>query len=128
MLLYANRSFFRVVLQASGSIFFALPNLALGIVLAALAMGAQHLADIESVLAPFFASFYVINAINMFIGWAVVHRMNLAWTRYWEGLSQLHTMYSKWLDSFTMIVAFAEVSIARAERPESRTAASLSKA
>merc|ERR1712032_1068559 len=34
-----------------------------------------------------------------------------AWQRYWEAMTQLHIMYSKWSDAFTQCVAFVNVSV-----------------
>jgi len=44
-----------------------------------------------------------------------VFRTNLGWQRYWEAITQLHIMYSKWGDAYTQLVAFADVTVEHAQ-------------
>jgi len=111
MLLYCNRSFLRLVLTHYGSIFMRLDNLIMGAVNALAAGLCQYAIDVESEYAPKLPHHYGMHALGVIVGFAVVFRTNLGWQRYWEAVSQLHTMYSKWGDAFSQAFAFASVSI-----------------
>ena len=43
-------------------------------------------------LAPKFA----LHAAGVFVGFAGVFRSNLSWARYWNGVTHMHFMHSKW--------------------------------
>lgn len=111
MLLYCNRSFFRVVLQRHGSIFLRTDILICSLVLGGAAASLQYLIDQESVVAPELPHHYGMHALGVVVAFAVVFRTNLGWQRYWESVTQLHFMYSKWADAYTQMYAFAQVTI-----------------
>lgn len=111
MLLYCNRSFLRVVLTFTGSVFFNPWTVFQGLCLAGIAVVLQFFIESGNRLAPKLPSHYGILALGGLVGFAVVFRMNLAWGRYWEAVTQLHFMYSKWADAFSQIFAFARVSV-----------------
>lgn len=111
MLLYCNRSLVRVVLHASGSVFWRRENLAAGATLAVVSACMQLLSNMGSHLAPKLPHHYGIMVLGSVVGFAVVFRTNLGWQRYWESVTQLHFMYSKWADAYTQMNAFAQVTI-----------------
>jgi len=111
MLLYCNRSFLRLVLTRQGSIFLRGDNLLIGIILAIVAAMLHHLIQTESPWAPQIDHHYGMHALGGIVGFAVVFRTNLGWQRYWEAVTQLHAMYSKWGDAFLQAVAFASATV-----------------
>lgn len=115
MLLYCNRSFWRVVLQRHGSIFLRKDISVFSLVLATAAAGLQYLIDSDSVVAPDLPHHYGMHALGVVVAFAVVFRTNLGWQRYWESVTQLHFMYSKWADAYTQMYAFAQVTIEQTE-------------
>eukprot|EP00929_Paragymnodinium_shiwhaense_P119760 TRINITY_DN91657_c0_g1_i1.p1 TRINITY_DN91657_c0_g1~~TRINITY_DN91657_c0_g1_i1.p1 ORF type:complete len:746 (+),score=116.48 TRINITY_DN91657_c0_g1_i1:125-2362(+) len=111
MLLYNNRSFWRTVLTYHGSAFYAPKSLVLGGLLS-LATGMLHyLILIDSPYAPNLPHHYAMHAFGVVIAFAIVFRTNLSWSRYWEAVSSVHVMYSKWADAFMQVSAFATVTI-----------------
>lgn len=114
MLLYDNRSFFRLVLCRYGSIFMRTDSMSMGIIIAGTSAFLQHLIDTNDRFAPRLPHHYAIHALGVLVGFAVVFRTNLGWNRYWEAVGQLHLMYSKWGDAFSQLLAFASVSVDRA--------------
>lgn len=114
MLVYFNRSFFRVILCRYGSIFLRTDSVSIGLSIAGVAAVMQHLIDVESPYAPEFPHHYSMLTLGGVVAFAVVFRTNLGWSRYWEAIGQLHTMYSKWGDTFMQIIAFASVSVENA--------------
>lgn len=114
MLLYDNRSLFRLVFATYGSIFLKLDNIFFAIVIAGAAAILQELVDGENKYAPKLPHHYGMHALGGMIVIALVFRTNQGWGRYWEAVGQLHLMYSKWGDAFAQIFAFSQVSIMRA--------------
>eukprot|EP00930_Biecheleria_cincta_P046469 TRINITY_DN3204_c0_g1_i1.p1 TRINITY_DN3204_c0_g1~~TRINITY_DN3204_c0_g1_i1.p1 ORF type:complete len:620 (-),score=110.06 TRINITY_DN3204_c0_g1_i1:110-1714(-) len=51
-----------------------------------------------------------MQAMGSLVVFVVVFRTNLGWSRYWEAITQLHFMYSKWTDAFSQFCAFTDVS------------------
>lgn len=119
MLIYCNRSFFRLVLSRYGSIFLRADNFVMALIVAGAAAFLQHLIDIDSRYAPQLPHHYGMHALGVVVGFAVVFRTNLGWQRYWEAVTQLHIMYSKWGDAFSQLIAFAGVSMSRAKAKKS---------
>mmetsp|Transcript_43860 Transcript_43860/g.80347 ORF Transcript_43860/g.80347 Transcript_43860/m.80347 type:complete len:511 (+) Transcript_43860:87-1619(+) len=115
MLIYCNRSFFRLVLTRYGSIFMRFDNLFMALIVAGAAAALQHLIDTDSRYAPELPHHYGMHALGVIVGFAVVFRTNLGWQRYWEAVTQLHIMYSKWGDAFSQLIAFSGVSMSRAK-------------
>eukprot|EP00931_Biecheleriopsis_adriatica_P117733 TRINITY_DN93219_c0_g1_i1.p1 TRINITY_DN93219_c0_g1~~TRINITY_DN93219_c0_g1_i1.p1 ORF type:complete len:598 (+),score=104.53 TRINITY_DN93219_c0_g1_i1:241-1794(+) len=56
------------------------------------------------------------------VTFAVVFRTNQGWQRYWEGVTNLHLMYSKWADSYSQFCGFVSVTLhkLRSSDPESK--------
>lgn len=116
MLLYCNRSFLRLVLTQRGSIFLRRDNLLMGIALASVSAFLQYLVNIDSQYAPKLqgsGQHFGMHALGGIVGFAVVFRTNLGWQRYWEAVTQLHIMYSKWGDAYSQAFAFASVTVER---------------
>lgn len=115
MLLYNNRSFFRVVLACYGSIFFDATNMGMGLFIAGIAALLQYFIDQDASYKVDIDHHYGLHALGTIVGFSVVFRTNLGWSRYWEAVSALHLMYSKWGDAFSQLFAFASVSVERAK-------------
>lgn len=114
MLLYCNRNYLRVIVTCWGSVFWNVSSLSRGLTLAAATAVLQYLSDVGSEWAPKLAHHYGMHALGVIVGFACVFRNNLSWSRYWEAVTQLHFMYSKWADAYSQIFAFASVTIQRA--------------
>lgn len=114
MLLYSNASFTRIILCRWGSIFWQYDQIVRSLFIAVATGVLQHLIFIDSPFAPKIPDKYALHAIGVFVGFACVFRTNLSWARYWEAVTHLHFMYSKWGDAFSQIHAFATVTMARA--------------
>eukprot|EP00927_Polykrikos_kofoidii_P023935 TRINITY_DN21872_c0_g1_i1.p1 TRINITY_DN21872_c0_g1~~TRINITY_DN21872_c0_g1_i1.p1 ORF type:complete len:629 (+),score=79.89 TRINITY_DN21872_c0_g1_i1:33-1889(+) len=107
MLLYNNRSFLRIIFAQRGSVFYRRDNVITGLALSALCVAIQYMAsELPVDYAPHIQTYYAIHALGGVVSFAVVFRTNLGWQRYWEGVTQLHIMYSKWSDAYTQVVAF----------------------
>jgi len=44
------------------------------------------------------------------LSFLIIMRTNLSYNRYWEGISQVIVMHSKWVDSMTQLLSFDELS------------------
>eukprot|EP00929_Paragymnodinium_shiwhaense_P002151 TRINITY_DN102357_c0_g1_i1.p1 TRINITY_DN102357_c0_g1~~TRINITY_DN102357_c0_g1_i1.p1 ORF type:complete len:611 (-),score=92.54 TRINITY_DN102357_c0_g1_i1:27-1859(-) len=111
MLVYSNRGILRIILTCSASVVWRQASLLPGLVLALLAVLAQYLIQTEHPWAPKIVHHYGIHALGGIVSFAVVFRTNLGWQRYWEGITQLHIMYSKWADAYSQVVAFAKTTM-----------------
>jgi len=120
MLLYNNRSFFRLVFTVQGSIFWKPSCLLLGALCAGLSLLLRFLLEQDFIVATELQQrhHYGMHALGGVVGFAVVFRTNLGWHRYWEAVSQLHFMYSKWGDAYSQCFAFASVSMDKAAKSD----------
>lgn len=87
----------------------------MALIIAGAAAALQHMIDSDSRYAPQLPHHYSMHALGVVVGFAVVFRTNLGWMRYWEAVTQLHIMYSKWGDAFSQLIAFSGVSMSRAK-------------
>jgi len=53
---------------------------------------------------------YAHQVFTFGLSFLVIMRTNLAYSRYWEGISEASTMQTKWMDAVTQILAFDELS------------------
>lgn len=113
MLLYCNKSYFRIICCYWGSVFWRYDQILRGLLIAVCTGILQHLIFIESDYAPRIPDKFAMHAVGVVVGFAAVFRTNLGWARYWEAVTQLHFMYSKWGDAYSQIFAFASVTIER---------------
>eukprot|EP00931_Biecheleriopsis_adriatica_P072741 TRINITY_DN47155_c0_g1_i1.p1 TRINITY_DN47155_c0_g1~~TRINITY_DN47155_c0_g1_i1.p1 ORF type:complete len:555 (-),score=87.97 TRINITY_DN47155_c0_g1_i1:187-1851(-) len=111
MLLYHNRSFVRLIFQSFGSVFFKVKPIFGGIFIASVTGGLQALVDEGVEYAPSVPHQYGMQALGAIVTFAVVFRTNLGWQRYWEAITQLHFMYSKWADAYAQFCGFAVTTI-----------------
>jgi len=118
MLLYHNKSFWRIVLERRGSVTYSCSGFMCGLLVAAMTWALCYLIEIDHPFAPKIPHHWGITAVGNIMVFAVVFRTNLGWTRYWEALSQQHFMYSKWSDALTQFCAFAHCTIERLEKQE----------
>ena len=89
-----------------------------GLVIAGLGCGVQYgLADWEAVEA--IQHQYGFQAFGVGVTFSIVFRAQHAWNRYWEAVTELHFMYSKWADAFSQFQAFVEVTKRAAETIDS---------
>lgn len=115
MLLYSNRGFVRIAFERRGSIILQTRNVIIGCALAGVCIGLQHLINVRSPYAPRIPNNYGMSAMGVVVAFATVFRTNQAWQRYWEGLTQVQSMYSKWEDTFAQISVFISTSIVTAK-------------
>jgi len=54
-----------------------------------------------------------LHTLGMIVAFATVFRVNLAWQRYWEALTSVHSMYSKWGDAFMQFATFCACDAAK---------------
>ncbi|CAE7884618.1 UPF0187 protein [Symbiodinium microadriaticum] len=125
MLLYNNRRLLRLLLQRQGSIFFRPETLLAGLVLAGLGAAVQHSIDSGWEYAPNIEHHYGFQAVGVGVTFAIVFRTQLAWGRFWEAVTHLHMMYSKWMDAFAQFQAFAEITAKAAFEEGDRARADL---
>ena len=50
-----------------------------------------------------FAPKFPLHAVRVFVGFAGVFRTNLSWARYWNAVTRMHFMHSKWSDLFSQV-------------------------
>lgn len=110
MLLYYNKSFFWLSVERRGSVFYRCDSLLGGILVAGLGVLVQWWLDSDFEISPKIFHHYGFQALGAGVTFSIVFRTQLAWNRYWEAVTQLHFMYSKWADAFSQFQAFAEVT------------------
>eukprot|EP00929_Paragymnodinium_shiwhaense_P077940 TRINITY_DN4026_c0_g2_i2.p1 TRINITY_DN4026_c0_g2~~TRINITY_DN4026_c0_g2_i2.p1 ORF type:complete len:619 (-),score=114.78 TRINITY_DN4026_c0_g2_i2:167-2023(-) len=115
MLLYSNRGLCRIVLTSTASVVWRRDSLIPGCIIAFISVAIQYLIENEYEWAPKISHHYGIHALGGIVCFAVVFRTNLGWQRYWEAITQLHVMYSKWVDAYSQVCAFARVTIEAAK-------------
>lgn len=57
-----------------------------------------------------FKNAYAHQIFTFGLSFLVIMRTNLSYSRYWEGISELIAMWSKWTDAVTNIIAFDELA------------------
>jgi len=91
----------------------------IGFVVAGVTAGLQIWKDVamgDSLTVP---HQYTMQTLGGMVTMAVVFRLNQSWNRYWEGVTQLHFMYSKWADSYSQFSGFVSVTVQKTrERPD----------
>jgi len=96
-----------VVFQLTGSVVFGdWRQISFGLLLAGVTLGLHFLNVIGSRYAPKIPDSYGLHSLGMVVTFVTVFRVNLAWQRYWEALTSVHIMYSKWGDSFMQFATF----------------------
>merc|ERR1719343_1913581 len=118
MLLYHNGSFWRLVLERRGSIFFRWKAMVSGFVMGFMALGIQLAIHFKFEFAPDIPHHFGILSLGSIVAFAVVFRTSLGWGRYWEAMSQLHFMHSKWADAYSQVHAFSQVTMASLDNSE----------
>ncbi|CAK9113980.1 unnamed protein product, partial [Durusdinium trenchii] len=96
--------------ERRGSVFYRLDSILGGLLVATLGGLVQYSRDHGWEYAPDIHHHYGFQALAAGVTFAVVFRTQLAWNRYWEAVTQLHFMYSKYADAFQQFYAFAEVT------------------
>lgn len=115
MLLYHNKSLFALSLTRLGSVFYRWDSILWGLVIAGMGCGVQYWLD-SGDLDSAIQNQYGFQAFGVGLTFCIVFRAQNAWNRYWEAVTQLHFMYSKWTDAFSLFQAFAEVTKMAAEK------------
>ncbi|CAJ1341156.1 unnamed protein product, partial [Effrenium voratum] len=117
MLLYYNKSCLGLLyLERRGSVFYRYDSVLGGLIVAGLGALVQYSRDHGWEYAPEIQHHYGFQALGAGVTFAIVFRTQLAWNRYWEAVTQLHFMYSKFADAFSQFYAFSEVTIRAAQR------------
>ena len=57
----------------------------------------------------FFNDPYSISLIGVVFGYLSVARLNMCYNRYWEGVSHIKSMYSKWSDAFSQAIVLDRI-------------------
>mmetsp|Transcript_36396 Transcript_36396/g.95968 ORF Transcript_36396/g.95968 Transcript_36396/m.95968 type:complete len:163 (-) Transcript_36396:1131-1619(-) len=65
----------------------------------------DHL-GVSTVLGDTFAEAYAMQLFGVVFGFLSVTRLNMSYQRYWEGISSIKTMYSKWGDAAVQVITF----------------------
>lgn len=115
MLLYDNRSFFRLLFETKGSVVWERSAVVSGCFLAVFSVLLQWMHYQNTWYSPFLSHHYGMHALGVVVAFTTVFRTNLCWHRYWEAITHLHVMYSKWEDAFSGVYAFASVSLRNAK-------------
>ncbi|CAE7252163.1 unnamed protein product, partial [Symbiodinium pilosum] len=84
MLLYYNKSFFWLLLERRGSVFYRCDSLFGGVLIAGLGGLVQWMRDTRWDYAPEIYHHYGFQALGAGVTFAIVFRTQLAWNRYWE--------------------------------------------
>ena len=87
-----------------------------GLIAASMTVMIEHLFKDEAFLNHLFDHPYPYTVFANMVGFALVFRTNVAYNRYWEGLSNLKAMTSKWGDAAALTLTFD-----RHERPAAPT-------
>jgi len=114
MLIYPNRCRSRLVFSRYGSVVFGPWNVTIGVVVTLVTAFLHYLREIDSEWAPKIRHFYGGHAFVFFLSMATVFRNNVSWSRYWEAVTQVQFMYSKWADAYLQMFAFSSVTVQRA--------------
>lgn len=113
MLLYSNYTFWRIVFATQGSLIYRYQNLLSGGLVAVFTLALVMLQNQESWLVDLISPSENLGwrMIGDMVVVIVVFHSRLAWQRYWEALTQLQSMYSKWTDAMTQTRAFFDVTL-----------------
>jgi hypothetical protein len=57
-------------------------------------------------VGDFFGETYPMQLFGIVFGYLMVSRLNICYSRYWEGVSHVKTMHSKWADACSQVIAF----------------------
>lgn len=113
MILYNNRDIRGILLHRTGSVIFsasacypALVSSLLCVVILAWP-GMKEYAIISGSVARIYATI---------LGFVIVFRTNMAFGRFFEGVTHVQAMFSKWRDAFASLIVFIEASIAEYEK------------
>jgi len=108
----------RVLLQLQGSVF---PKAMLFAVPCALISAFLKMFSLRYALGDFVEVFNdsaAFSGFSLVLGFLFVFRTNIAYNRYWEGVTAGHRMCAEWLDAASNIIAFTKVSKAPQEKIE----------
>lgn len=123
MIGYDNRDLRFIFLRRAGSVLFSrfvLMPAALSTVLCSFVLlqpDARRFAGVSKDLANIYATI---------IGFVIVFRTSMAFGRFFEGVTHIQAMFSRWRDAFVAVAVFVETSMLRA--PEKAPPLKLSKA
>jgi predicted membrane chloride channel (bestrophin family) len=57
-------------------------------------------------VGEFFGDTYPMQLFGIVFGYLMVGRLNICYSRYWEGVTHVKTMHSKWADTCSQVIAF----------------------
>lgn len=113
MILYSRHTFWRIIFTLYGSAVWVTSNIAIGVCVAILtgilAYGQLYYPEWVRFIAPTHNLGWTMMGNTVIF--SVVFRTSLGWQRYWEALTNLQSMYSKWTDAYTQCLGFFNVTI-----------------
>ncbi|KAF4656471.1 Zinc finger, RAN-binding domain containing 2 [Perkinsus olseni] len=108
MITYDNKqSSLFLILRYTGSVFprTLLPSLF------STAFAAGIILDVLPFVPPTIEHPFAVQIFAIILGYLIVFRTDMALNRYWEGVTNVHLMASKWGDAFMQINSFINVTI-----------------
>lgn len=109
MIVYDNRSHVAIIFRHSGSV---IPKcLPIGIVTLSIGTALAILRRLEKTKDVFGSNMYIddpfaVQVMSIVTGYLVVVRMNMALSRWMDGIGEIQLMISKWTDAYTCINGF----------------------
>ena len=61
-------------------------------------------------IRDFFGHPYAMQVLGLVFGYLSITRLNVSYTRYWEGISHIKVMHSKWMAAYVQLLSFDRVS------------------
>jgi len=114
MIIYDNRDIYFIVFRKAGSVLFTKMVLLPSILSTILCAVFLYLSQDKPIVL---VSSSVARVYSTILGFVIVFRTSMAFGRFFEGISHVQMLFSKWRDAFASLMAFTECSIAfHAER------------
>lgn len=106
----SRNSFFQTLIRRKGSVIYkVLPISIIGSIFAFILV-AIRTNDPENYLLPELRHPFVVQVFGIIVAFVVVSRTSVALSRYFGGIAHVHTMSTRWVDSFTSLIGFLRSS------------------
>jgi len=109
MISYDNRDIWSIICRRSGSVVFSTTTLLPAF--ASTCLCAAVLTQHDMKYGALLSGTVVQRIYASILGFVIVFRTNMAFSRYFEGVSCVQGMFAKWGDSFAALAVFFEISI-----------------
>jgi len=109
MIIYDNRDIYFIIFRRAGSVLFTKIVIVLAVMSTVLCLGLFYASQDHPVVL---LSSNVSRIYSTILGFVIVFRTQLAFGRFFEGISHVQMLFSKWRDGFNSVMAFIECSIA----------------